>query len=267
MITASMAATAAAVRMAAASSTRRWPRSSIFSADIAAATSSGVAVARASNWSTAGASALELDEFLRIEGAEPLVRLDGEGQQQRGHGRLHDHVGQGQRLDHGVHRRRVHRYVGEVRGGRAALVAHSQQQHIGGGLDNDQAYDLMHQVAAGDYAVETGGQYPRHDHEREELHHRLSCRTRSVCSSSLLTIKMKAAATSMPTKKLMRAMVPDELTAPGVLPSGRKLDRYGKPMAIALTPRAAKPPAPAAPAASVISTGLIRLKTRNSPAR
>src|SRR5215469_3349098 len=125
----------------------------------------------------------------------------------------------------------------------------------------------MHQVAAGDHAVETGGNDPRHDDEREELHHRLSRRTKSVWSSSSLTIKTKAAATSMPTKKLMSAMVPEELTAPGVLPSGRKLDRYGKPMATALTPRAAKPPAPTAPTASVTSTGPIRRKTRNSPAR
>ena len=38
-------------------------------------------------------------------------------------------------------------------------------------------------------------------------------------------------------------------------------------MATALTPTAAKPPAPTASTASVRSTGLIRLKARNSPAR
>ena len=71
----------------------------------------------------------------------------------------------------------------------------------------------------------------------------------------------------MPTKKLMSAIVPDELTAPGLLPSGRKLVRYGSPIATALTPMAAKPPAPTASAASMAASGLIRSKTRNSPAR
>jgi hypothetical protein len=33
---------------------------------------------------------------------------------------------------------------------------------------------------------------------------------------------MNAAATSTPTKKLISAIVPDELTAPGTWPSGRK---------------------------------------------
>src|SRR6266487_3342630 len=125
----------------------------------------------------------------------------------------------------------------------------------------------MYEVAAGDDAVEADDQDPRCHNEREDTHHRLSCRKRRVWSSSSLTIRMKAAATSMPTKKLMSAMVPEELTAPGMLPSGRKLARYGNPMATALRPTAAKPPAPTAPTASVTSMGLIRLKTRNSPAR
>ena len=39
----------------------------------------------------------------------------------------------------------------------------------------------------------------------------------------------QAAATSSPTKKLIRAMVPHESTAPGVVPRGSTLLRYGSP--------------------------------------
>ena len=78
---------------------------------------------------------------------------------------------------------------------------------------------------------------------------------------------MNAAATSMPTKKLIRAIVPDELTAPGTCPSGRKLSRYGRPIATAATPTATNPPAPIASAASSTATGLSRRKARYSPAR
>ncbi len=38
-------------------------------------------------------------------------------------------------------------------------------------------------------------------------------------------MSVNAAATSMPTKKLISAIVPEELTAPGTWPSGRKLSR------------------------------------------
>ena len=38
-------------------------------------------------------------------------------------------------------------------------------------------------------------------------------------------ISTNAAATSMPTRKLISAMVPDELMAPGIVPSGRELYR------------------------------------------
>jgi hypothetical protein len=37
--------------------------------------------------------------------------------------------------------------------------------------------------------------------------------------------RTKAAATSSPTKKLISAMVPEELTAPGTVPRGRKFVR------------------------------------------
>jgi hypothetical protein len=53
MITISMAVTAAAVTMAIASRRRRLPRRSGVKAEIAAATMSGVTVARARRWSTA----------------------------------------------------------------------------------------------------------------------------------------------------------------------------------------------------------------------
>jgi hypothetical protein len=80
-------------------------------------------------------------------------------------------------------------------------------------------------------------------------------------------MRMKAAATSIPTKKLISAIVPDELTAPGTWPSGRTFFRYGRLIATALSPMATKPPAPTASTTSVRSAGLSRLKTRNSPDR
>ena len=54
-MTASRPATAAAARMAMLSSSRRLPRSTGFSAEIPAATSSGITVASGSNWSTGAA--------------------------------------------------------------------------------------------------------------------------------------------------------------------------------------------------------------------
>src|SRR5579864_590768 len=97
----SITVTAALVAIAAPSRTRRRARSNGLAADIAAAARSGTTVAWAGSWSTAR-SAPELDELLRIERPEPLVRLDGERQQQRGDRRLDHHVGEGQGLDHGV---------------------------------------------------------------------------------------------------------------------------------------------------------------------
>jgi hypothetical protein len=80
-------------------------------------------------------------------------------------------------------------------------------------------------------------------------------------------MRVKAAATSIPTKKLISAIVPDELTAPGTWPSGRKSFRHGRPIATALRPMATNPPAPTASGTSVRSAGLNRSKTRNSPDR
>jgi len=78
---------------------------------------------------------------------------------------------------------------------------------------------------------------------------------------------MNAAATPRPTKKLIRGMVPPELTAPATCPFGRKFVRYARPVTVAARPVATKPPAPAASTAPVRPAGLNRLKTRNSPAR
>src|SRR6266568_742315 len=219
-----MTATNAATRIAAASRTRRLSPSSGPAALIAAAASSGTATTSASNWSTRGLS-LQRSQLLRIQGAEPLVRLDREGQQERGDGGLHHDVGKGERLDDGVDRWRVYRHVEVIGRHRAGHVADAQQQHVRRGLDDDQADDLVNEMTAGHDAVEADGQDPRHDDEREILHQRSPCRIRSVCSSSSPTIRMKAAATSRPTKKLISAMVPDELTAPAYCPSGRTLVR------------------------------------------
>ena len=80
-------------------------------------------------------------------------------------------------------------------------------------------------------------------------------------------ISTKADATSMPTRKLISAMVPDELIAPGIVPSGRKLSRYGSPCATAATPTAANPPAPIASAASSSVVGLNLRNAMDSPDR
>src|SRR4029453_13888155 len=127
------------------------------------------------------------------------------------------------------------------------------------------ADDQVDEVTAGHDAVEADAQDPGHHHEREVLHQPLPPRMRRVWSNSSATMRMNAAATSRPTKKLISAMVPDELTAPGVVPRGGRLYRSGGPIAPAVTPIAANPPAPTSSTTSVRSTGLNRLKTRNSP--
>src|SRR6266566_3905665 len=164
-------ATLALVAMAMPSSARRMPRNSGFMAAMAAATSSGMTTGSGSSGSIAvPLSALELDKLVRIERAESLVRLDGYSQQQGGYGSLDDDVGQRERLHDGVDGGRARRDVREVRRDRAAPVADRQEQHVGGGLDDDQADDLVHQVPAGDDAVQPDGQDPRHHDEGECLH-------------------------------------------------------------------------------------------------
>src|ERR1700722_3122224 len=204
---------------------------------------------------------------MRVEGAESLLRLNREGQKQGAARRLDHDVGERQRLHDRVDRRRAQRDVEEVRRDPAPDIADAEQQHVGRGLHHDEADDLMDQMMAGDHSVEPDGQDPGGHEEREELHQCLPCLTMSVCSSSSPMMRMNAAATSIPTKKLISAIVPEELTAPGTVPSGRKLARYGIPRTTAVSPTAAKPPAPAAPTASIRLTGLILRKTRNSPDR
>ena len=111
--------------------------------------------------------------------------------------------------------------VVEVRRDRAGNVPDPEQQDVGRGLDDDQADDLVDQVAAGHDAVQPDPEDPGHDDEREVLHHPPPCRMSSVCSSSSPMMRMNVAPTSRPTKKLISEIVPDELTAPGVCPSGR----------------------------------------------
>src|ERR1700758_2112167 len=102
MITASITATDAATAMASASRIRRLSPTSGPAAVIAAAAMSGTATTRASRWSTR--LPLQRGQFLRVKRAEPLVGLDGEGQQQRGDRSLDHHVGEGQGLHHGIDR-------------------------------------------------------------------------------------------------------------------------------------------------------------------
>src|SRR5579859_401305 len=220
MTTASMTATAAATAMATPSRTRRRSPSSGPRPVMAAAASSGTATTSASSWSMAGLS-LERGQLLRVQGPETLVGLDREGQEQGGHRGLDDHVGESERLDDRIDRGGVVRDVEVVRRDRAGDVADREQQNVGRGLDDDQADDLVDQMAAGHHAVEADPEDPGHDDEREVLHHLPPCRISSVCSSSSPMIKMNAAPTSRPTKKLISAIVPEELTAPGVWPSGR----------------------------------------------
>src|SRR6202047_1200421 len=113
MITNSITATAAAVRIATTSRTRRLLRNSGPHTVTAAATRSGTTTTSASSWSTAGLS-LQVGQFLGVQRAEPLVGLDRERQQQRGDRGLDHHIGKGTRLHHGIDRRGVVREIEEV---------------------------------------------------------------------------------------------------------------------------------------------------------
>jgi hypothetical protein len=116
------------------------------------------------------ALSLQRGQFLRVQGAEPLVGLDREGQQHGGDGGLDHHVGEGAGLHHGIDRGGVVGDVEEVGRDAPGHVADPEQQHVGRRLDHDQADDLVHQVPAGDHAVQSDTQDPGHDHERENLH-------------------------------------------------------------------------------------------------
>ena len=83
-------------------------------------------------------------------------------------------------------------------------------------------------MTAGDDAVQADCQDPGHHDEREELHHRLSCRIRSVCSSSSLMIRMNAAATSTPDEEADQRDGPGRTHRAGAVPRGRKFARYGQ---------------------------------------
>ena len=66
-------------------------------------------------------------------------------------------VGEGERLDHRVYRRGVHGDVVVIRCDRPADVAHPEEQHVRRGLHDDQADDLMDEMAAGHQPVQADG--------------------------------------------------------------------------------------------------------------
>src|SRR4051794_37176637 len=78
----------------------------------AAATSRGTATGSAVGFST---SALQYADLIRVDGAEPLLGLQGETEEERAHRRPDDHVGEGKRLDYRVGDGRPRRNVNENR--------------------------------------------------------------------------------------------------------------------------------------------------------
>src|SRR5579863_1480962 len=262
-MTNNMTVTATAVAIVTASRTSRRRFKTTFSAEIAAAMASGTATA--SGRRTSIGSVAQLPQFLGVDGPEPLVRLDGECEEEGGHGGLDDDVGERQRLYDGVDGQGVAGDVREVRRNAPDAEPDRQEQHVRGGLEDDEGDDLVDEVPAGDDAVEAARDDPRHDDVREDAQLRL--RITKVCSRSSFTTRTNAATTSTPTKKLINAIVPDASTAPAGEPRGRTSARYDAPVARAPTPTITNPPAPSDSTVSVTSTGLSRRKTRNSPPR
>src|SRR3954449_10269786 len=83
-------------------------------------------------------------ELVRVERAEALLRLHGDGEQQGGHGGAHDDVGERQGLDDRVDRLRVRRDVDEDRGRTVRAVADREEQEIRRALHDRDADDEVH---------------------------------------------------------------------------------------------------------------------------
>src|SRR5579872_722350 len=218
--TASIATTAAATATATASSTRRRSVRKTLAIETKAAPESGTTTVRGRSGSmrAASASSAQLAQLERVDRAEALLRLDGEGEQQGGDGRLDHDVGERERLHDRVHRADVGRHVGEVRGDAAELVADREQQDVGRGLHDDEADDLVDEVAARGDAVQPAHEHPGDDDVGKDPHH--PSFKKSVCSRSSLVMRRKAAVTSTPTHRLMNGIVPPASTAPFTRPSG-----------------------------------------------
>src|SRR5215217_7159379 len=119
--------TATAVLKAATSAPRRHGNH----VAVAAATNKGRATGSAGKKVI---SALEGYYLVRVDGAEPLLRLHREGEQQRRHRGLDDHVGEGESLNYRVHHGGLGRDVLVNRRLGPGTVANRQQWYVARGL-------------------------------------------------------------------------------------------------------------------------------------
>ena len=165
--------------------------------------------------------AFELGEPLRVCRPETLVSLDNEREQKCGPRCLDHDICERQSLHDRVYGHRMMGNVGKIWCHTAYFVSDAEEEDVGGALEDDQAHNLVDRMATGHNPVQACACDPRHD-GIEDLAQLPLFLTTSACSSSSATIMTKAAQTSTPTKKLMRAIVPEESTAPGCCPRGRR---------------------------------------------
>src|SRR5512146_2818251 len=115
-----MTPTAVVVAIASRSANRRGMI--LFSPARKAATTSGIATGNGMS-DVPFISAAQLLQTIGIERARTLVGLDHERQQQSHDGSFNDDIGEHQRLNNGIDRRRTHLDVGEDRGHRTGAIS------------------------------------------------------------------------------------------------------------------------------------------------
>src|SRR5581483_10712956 len=225
----------------------------------AAAAASGTAIGSGASISTG--SARHRPQALRVERLRALLRLDGQGEQERGHGDADDDVRQGQRLHDGIDRPRPRRHVGEDRRRRALPVPDREQEHVGRGLRDREADDEVDEVAARDDAVEADREQPRREQVRQQAHVDRLPRTSSISSRNSMKRIVKAAATATPTRSFSSAIVPLECSVFAV-PSGTRFSRNAPPAASVPSPIPTKAPTLVPSARSTSAYGLARRNAR-----
>src|SRR3954453_3763807 len=136
--------------------------------DVAASTVAASTGTRTASGATDTAgSAAQGAERVGVAGAEALVRLHGQREEDGRHRRLDGDVGQRQPLHERVDDRRARRDVGEDRRLAAVAPPDGEQEHVGRGLHHADAQDEVDEVAARHHAVEADQQQPDRDEVRE----------------------------------------------------------------------------------------------------
>src|SRR4051794_39725931 len=214
-------------------------------------------------------SSAQLAQLVGVDRAVPLGDLDGQGEQQRGHGGRDDDVGEHHRLHHRVdHRARPGAARPEDRDGRAALEPGRDEQDVGARLRDRERDDGVDQVAAADDAEradedQPAGDRPGHDGEGHDASpEEMTTSWRRNWPSSDTT----PAPTPMPATTLSARTVPEDSGAPST-PTGRTFARNPAPVSRPAAPMTTNSPLPAGSSSGAHRVGRSHCSVGKLPAR